>query len=116
MSDELTMLPEEEGLPEDLSGTFMTLTDEEGNDIELEYVDTLEYNGSVYMAFYPTVPEGVDPDTLEDDEDYGLIILRVVNLDGEDQLETVSDEEELQAVYDKLMEDLFEEDEDEEDE
>ncbi|MCD8342430.1 MAG: DUF1292 domain-containing protein [Clostridiales bacterium] len=116
MSDEQTMLPEEEGLPEDLSGTFMTLTDEEGNDIELEYVDTLEYNGSVYMAFYPTVPEGVDPDTLEDDEDYGLIILRVVSVDGEDQLETISDEVELEAVYDKLMEDLFEEDEGEEDE
>lgn len=114
MSDELTNLPEEDGLPEDLSGTFITLTDEDGNDIELEYVDTLEYNGSVYMAFYPTVPDDVDPDTLEDDEEYGLIILRVVTLDGEDQLETISDEEELQAVYDKLMEDLFEEEDDEE--
>ncbi|MCD7920008.1 MAG: DUF1292 domain-containing protein [Clostridiales bacterium] len=114
MSDEQTMLPEDDGLPEDLNGTFMTLIDEEGNDLELEYVDTLEYNGGIYMAFYPTVPEGVDPDTVEDDEDYGLIILRVVSVDGEDQLETISDEVELQAVYDRLMEELFEEDEEEE--
>lgn len=114
MRDEQTNLPEEEGLPEDLGGTFITLTDEEGNEIELEYLDTLEYNGAVYMAFFPTVPEGVDPESLEDDEEYGLIILKVVNLDGEDQLETIADEEELQAVYDQFSEELFADEEDEE--
>ena len=29
---------------------FVTLTDDEGNDIELEYVDALEHNGTTYMA------------------------------------------------------------------
>lgn len=109
MRDERTNLPEE-GLPEDLGGTFITLTDEDDNEIELEYLDTLEYGGAVYMAFFPTVPEGVDPESLEDDEEYGLIILKVVHLDGEDQLETISDEEELQAVYERFTEELFEED------
>ena len=32
---------------------FVTLTDDEGNDIELEYVDALEHNGTTYMAFSP---------------------------------------------------------------
>lgn len=32
---------------------FITLTDEDGNDIELEYVDALEDNGQTYMAFSP---------------------------------------------------------------
>ena len=32
---------------------FVTLTDDEGNDIELEYVDALEHNGTTYMAFFP---------------------------------------------------------------
>ena len=30
---------------------FVTLTDDEGNDIELEYVDALEHNGTTYMLF-----------------------------------------------------------------
>ena len=34
---------------------FVTLTDDEGNDIELEYVDALEHNGTTYMAFFPVV-------------------------------------------------------------
>ena len=36
---------------------FVTLTDDEGNDIELEYVDALEHNGTTYMAFFPVVEE-----------------------------------------------------------
>ena len=32
---------------------FVTLTDDEGKDIELEYIDALEYNGTTYMAFFP---------------------------------------------------------------
>jgi hypothetical protein len=114
MSDELTNLPEE-GLPEDLGGTFITLTDDEGNDIELEYLDTLEYGGNIYMAFFPVVPEDADPNTIEEDDEYGLIILKVVTVDGEDQLETIDNEEELEAVYERFSEELFEdEDEDEE--
>ena len=34
---------------------FVTLTDDEGKDIELEYLDALEYNGTTYMAFFPVV-------------------------------------------------------------
>lgn len=113
MNDELTNLPEE-GLPEDLGGTFITLTDEDGNEVELEYLDTLEYEGSVYMAFFPTIPEGVDPASVEDDEAYGLILLKVVNVDGEDQLETIDNEEKLNAVFALFEESLFDEDEDEE--
>lgn len=110
MNDERTNLPEE-GLPEDLGGTFITLTDEDGNEIELEYLDTLEYEGSVYMAFFPTIPEDVDPASVEDDEAYGLIILKVVQVDGEDQLETIENESELEAVFALFEESLFEDEE-----
>ena len=50
----------------------------------------------------------------EDDEEEGdgLIILKVVSVDGEEQLSTLDSEEELEAVYQQFMEELFE-DEDE---
>jgi len=99
-------------MSEAFGSDFITLTDEEGNEFELEYLDTLEYQGKVYMAFFPTLEEGQD----EDSEDFGLIILRSVPGEGdaEDMLESVDDEDELNAVYDLFMETLFD-DEDEED-
>lgn len=96
---------------EDYGATFITLTSEDGEEIELEYLDTIEYNGAVYMAFFPTVPEDVDPDSLEEDEDYGLIILRVEEADGEEQLVTLDSEEEAEAVYQQFMDTLFEDEE-----
>ncbi|HIY21524.1 MAG TPA: DUF1292 domain-containing protein [Candidatus Flavonifractor merdigallinarum] len=103
-------------MSEAFGGDFITLTDEEGNEFELEYCTTVEYNGAVYMAFL-TVTEG-DEDTSseqvdEESEDGGLVILKVVQVDGEDQLVTLEDEAEMDAVYEQVMEDLFAEDEEE---
>lgn len=88
---------------------FITVTDEDGNDIELELVDALEHNGQTYMAFYPAVEEGAD----EDSEDYGMVILKSIMENGEELLSTLDSEEELNEVFDLFMERLFE-DEDEE--
>ena len=103
-------------MSEEFGGDFITLTDEEGNEFELEYCTTVEYNGTVYMAFL-TVTEG-DEDTSsqeveEESEDGGLVILKVVQVDGEDQLATLDDEAEMETVYKLVMEDLFAEDEEE---
>ena len=89
-------------------------TDEDGNELELEYVDTLEYQGQIYMAFFPTVDEDTDPDSLDDDEEYGLIILKVIHVDGEDQLTTLDSDEEAEAVYQQFAEALFDEDDEDE--
>ena len=59
----------------DYGGTFITLTDENGEEVVLEYLDTVEYNGNIYMAFFPTLDEDVDPDEAEESEDYGLIVI-----------------------------------------
>ena len=32
---------------------ILTLTDDDGNTLELEHLDTLEYQGDTYMAFIP---------------------------------------------------------------
>ncbi|MBR1845131.1 MAG: DUF1292 domain-containing protein [Oscillospiraceae bacterium] len=101
-------------MDESFESTFITLTDEEGNEIELEYLDTLEYNGAVYMSFFPTIPED-EADSAEDNDDYGMIILKVVSDNGdEEELVTIENEAELNAVYDLFMEALFEDEDDEE--
>ena len=42
---------------EEFGPNFITVTDEDGNDIELELLDVLEHKGQTYMAFFPAVPE-----------------------------------------------------------
>ena len=88
--------------------TFITVTDEDGKEIVLEFVDALEYNGQQYQAFFPAETEGED----EDDPDNGLVILKVIHEDGEDLLSTLDSDEELDAVYDRFMEELFQDEED----
>ena len=111
---------EKEGMVPDMSEEFgpdfITVTDEDGNEFELEPLDTLEYNGQTYMAFFPAIPgeEGADGDVkdVDLDEEYGLIILKAVMVDGEEQLSTLDSEEELEQVYQQFMEVLFADEED----
>lgn len=90
-------------MSEEFGPTFITVTDEEGNEIVLEFVDALEYNGQIYQAFFPAETEGED----EDDPDNGLVILKVIHEDGEDLFSTLDSDEELDAVYELFMESLF---------
>ena len=93
-------------MSEEYGPDFVSVTDDEGNEFELEHLGTLEYNGQEYMAFVPA-------DMDEDDEDFGLILLKVTEEGGETLLADVDDEAELNAVYEKFMEELFEDDEEE---
>ena len=99
-------------MSEEYGPDFITVTDEDGNEFELEHLDTLEYNGETYMAFFPTVSEEEeDVEDVDLDEENGLIILKVVEVDGEEQLSTLDSDEELELVYQQFMEQLFDEDE-----
>ena len=84
---------------------FITITDEEGNSYELEKLseEDIEYQGRVYRAFLP-VGEN-------EDEIYEMILFRIVEEDGEEILETIDDEDEMEAAYEIFMDRLFEEDE-----
>ena len=95
-------------MDEEFGPDFITITDEDGNEFELEYVDTIEFNGQVYMAFFPAETEDS-----EEDEDTGLIILKVIQVNGEEELSTLDSDEELEAVYDQFMEVLFQEENEE---
>lgn len=100
-------------MSEEFGPTFVTVTDDEGNEIELEHLDTLEVDGVTYMAFFPAQFADAEEEPV-DDEEYGLIILKVIRENGEELLSTIDDEEELQSVYEQFMEILFNEDEEEE--
>lgn len=86
---------------------FITIVDEDGTEYELEVLSTLEYDGSTYMAVIPAA-ESQDQLELE------VSILKSIEEDGEPILCAIEDEEELKAVYDLIMDSLYEEEEDEE--
>ena len=93
-------------MSEDFGPTFISVTDEDGQEIVLEFIDALEHNGQLYQAFFPAETEDD-----EDNPDNGLVILKVIHEDGEDLLSTLDSDEELDAVYDLFMENLFDDEE-----
>ena len=84
---------------------FITITDEDGTEYELEVLTTTEYNGEGYMA---VIPAGA-----EDSDDLEVSILKSIEDDGEPILCAIEDEEELKAVYDLIMDELYEEEDSE---
>lgn len=88
-------------------GIYVDITDEEGNNFKLEVVGEVEYEDALYRVFLPT-------DIEEDDPDYGFIILKCTEVDGEEMLDSVDDEELLEKVYAVFMEELFDEEDEEE--
>ena len=90
-------------MSEEFGPDFLTVTDEDGNELVLEYVDTLEHTGLTYTAFFPAVEEDAD----EDDSDYGLVILKTIVENGEELLSTLDSEEELNEIYQLFTDQLF---------
>ena len=81
MADETILTEEEESL--------ITLTDENGNDVEFEYLDCIEYEGKEYLVLIPNE---------EDAEE--IVILEVEPVDEEhENYIAVENEETLNAVY-----------------
>lgn len=97
-------------MSEEYGANFITVTDDEGNEFELEHLDTIEFNGTTYLAFFPAVSEDEEDN---DEEEMGLILMKVIHENGEEILSTLDSEEETDAVYNEFMKSLFE-DEDEE--
>lgn len=91
-------------MADEFGSDFMTIVDEDGTEYELEILSTLEYNGETYLA--------VTPANAEEGEDLEVSILKSVEEDGEPILCAIEDEEELEAVYSLIMDQLYEEEED----
>lgn len=94
-------------MSEEYGPDFITIVDDDGQEMELEYIDELDDNGNTYVCFLPA-------DMDENDPDYGLIILRsIIDENGDELFESVDDDAELDAVYNKFMV-LFDAEDDEE--
>ncbi|MER2081422.1 MAG: DUF1292 domain-containing protein [Ruminococcus sp.] len=82
----------EEILNEELEGegTLITLEDEEGNEVEFEFLDLVEYEGEEYIVL------------IENDEDADEVVILKVNPVDEETEEYVSieDEELLDMLFD----------------
>ena len=95
-------------MSEEFGSDFVTIVDDDGQEFELEVLDTMDYNGQTYMAFLPA-------DMDENDPDYGIIILRVTEDEkGEELYESIDDDAELQDVYEHFMVLLFDAEDEEE--
>ena len=93
-------------MSEEFGSDYVTIIDDDGQEFELEVLDTMDYKDQTFMAFLPA-------DMDENDPDYGIIILRVVTDEkGEELYESIDDDDELNDVYEHFMAILFD-DEDE---
>ena len=85
MADNENILEEMEN-----EGALITLTDDEGNEVEFEFLDVIEYDGDEYIVL------------IEHDEDADeVVILKINALDEEtEEYVSIDDEEILQTVFD----------------
>ncbi|MGE4354799.1 MAG: DUF1292 domain-containing protein [Oscillospiraceae bacterium] len=91
---------------DDFGSDYITVSDEDGNQIELEFIMSFDVDDKSYMAFFPA-------DMNEDDPDYGYVILKVIEENGEEIFVTVDDEKELDKAYDTFITLLVDDEEEE---
>ena len=87
-------------MADEYGSDFITIVDEDGTEFELEVLSSMEYNGSTYLA---VILAGSEEENLE------VSILKSVEEDGESILCAVEDEIELETVYNLIMDELYEE-------
>ena len=81
-------------MPQDFEEyNVITLTDDEGNEVDFELVDAIEHNGKKYCILYP---EGLSEEEREDEEP---LILEYVLEGDEDFLEEIVDDDEYDEIY-----------------
>ena len=92
-------------MSDEYGSDFITITDEEGREYELEVLAELEYEGVEYLAML------LDDENSE--EEGNLVIMKRIEEDGEELLSTLDTDEEIDRIYDLFMEQVFSDDEEE---
>ncbi len=78
----------------------ITLTDEEGNEIDFEVIASLEIDGNIYYALMPVA----------DNENGECVLLKLEkDENGEDILSTIDDDDEYEKVADAFDDEVFSE-------
>lgn len=73
---------------DDFDGTVV-MADEEGNEISFTFLDLMEYEGDSYVLLLPTQEELANE----------VVILRVIEENGEEFYEAVEELETIEAVF-----------------
>ena len=97
MNDDVDNIPENMQEGEELDN-IIVLNDEDGNEVEFEFLDLIEYEGEEYVVLLPND---------EEEEDAGeVLILKLEDTDSEDEESYVSvdDEEVLNKVFEIFKE------------
>ena len=96
-NDDVNQIPNEEN-GEELDN-IIVLNDENGDEIEFEFLDLIPYEGEEYVVLLPND---------EDDEAGAVVILKLEDTDSEEEESYVSvdDEEVLQKVF-EIFKDKF---------
>ncbi len=89
---------EEVNIPEELDN-IIVLNDEEGNEVEFEFLDLIEYNGEEYVVLLP-----MDETDAEEDGEVVILKLEDTESDDEESYVSVDDEEVLQSVFEIFKE------------
>ena len=71
-------------------GTLITLEDEEGNEVEFEFLDVIEYEGEEFIVL------------IENDEDADEVVILKINVidDETEEYVSIDDEELLDKIFD----------------
>lgn len=95
MSEDMNNVPENEEMD-----NIIILNDEEGNEVEFEFLDLIDYEGEEYVVLLP----------VEETEDAGeVVILQVEDTDSDSEEESyisVENEETLNKVF-EIFKDKF---------
>ena len=87
---------------------IITITDEDGQEYVLEVLAVLEMDGTEYYALVPAEADA--------DDELEVSILKAVDENGEEILCAIEDEEELERIYEVMMDELYKQDEEQEEE
>ena len=94
-------------MSEEYGNSLVSVLDDEGNEHQSEILDAIETDDSRYVALLPVYDEAEK--ALEDDGE--LVILEVVNEDGEDLLVPIEDDlvfEEIAGIFEDRLADYYE--------
>ena len=75
----------------EMNEEILVLTDEDGNDVEFEYLDTVQWNEREFVVLLPMDQEG--------DENEVVIFEIVADKDGNEEFMALEDEGILNAVF-----------------
>ena len=96
MSEDLNNYPESEEID-----NIVVLNDEDGNEVQFEFLDLIEFEGEQYVVLLPT-------EETEEEEAGEVVILKLEDTESEEEESYVSvdDEDTLNAVF-EIFKDKF---------